>query len=805
MSTTLKLLLRQFASPLVLILVFGAVVSAVLGNWLDAAIILAIVLGSALLGFTQEYRANAAVEALKKRLALTAQVERDGRVQTVPATEVVRGDVVRLAAGNLVPADGTLLEAKDFMLVEAALTGESFPVEKTTGQEVYLGTSVRSGTARARIIATGRDTKYGAVAARLEAAAPEPEFARGVRSFGYLLMRVMIVVVIFVITVNQFLGRPVIDSLLFAVALAVGLTPELLPAIVTVTLARGAKEMAGRGVIVRRLEAIEDLGGMDVLCTDKTGTLTEGKVILARAVDTEGKDSEHVLRIAYWNAAFETGMDNPLDAALSAAGEKGGCTTTGVTKVDEIPYDFARKRLTIVVDDRDPNGHLLVTKGAFDQVLALCGVGTRDRANSLYQSWGAEGFRVLAVASKRTPPRQSYSRDDECDMTLEGFLLFFDPPKSDAKDTLAALAGLGIHTKIITGDNRYVAAHLAQLIGLDPSAMLAGEDLAKTSDEALRQLAPRTDLFVEIDPQQKERIVAALQHAGHDVGFLGDGINDAPALHAADVGISVNSAVDVARESADVVLLAADLGVLRAGVEEGRRSFANTIKYINITTSANFGNMISMAIVTPLLPFLPLAAKQILLNNFATDLPSVTISTDRVDEDRVLASQRWDLAEVRRFMIVFGLVSSVFDMITFALLFKVFHAGEALFQTMWFLVSALTEIAVVFSLRTSGPAWRSKPSPQLVWSSVVVAVALLAMPYTGWLANAFGFVPLPANLLGASLLIVAAYVGANEATKLVFYRRPRQVPPPEGAQRELPTAAPAGIDSEAIVASKTTG
>jgi Mg2+-importing ATPase len=771
MVQAMKLLLRQFASPLVLVLVFGAAVSAALGNWLDAGIILAIVLGSALLGFAQEYRANAAVAALKKRLALTAQVERNGEVRTVPATEVVPGDVVRLAAGNLVPADGTVLEAKDFMLVEAALTGESFPVEKGSGEQVYLGTSVRSGTARVRITAIGRDTRYGAVAARLEMQAPEPEFARGVRQFGYLLMRVMLLMVIFVITVNQFLGRPVVESLLFAVALAVGLTPELLPAIVTVTLARGAREMARRGAIVRRLEAIEDLGGMDVLCTDKTGTLTEGKVSLARAVDSEGQDSERVLRVAYWNAEFETGIENPLDAALVAAGEKRGYATAGLTKVDEIPYDFVRKRLTIVLDDGDPEGHLAITKGAFDHVLALCAIHARDRLDTLYRRWGEEGLRVLAVASKRVPRKGRYSREDERDMTLEGLLLFFDPPKPDAKETLATLAGLGIRTKIITGDNRYVAAHVGQLVGLDPQAMLTGEQLAGTKDEALWQLAPRTDLFVEIDPQQKERIVRALQHAGHDVGYLGDGINDAPALHAADVGISVDSAVDVARESADVVLLASDLGVLRAGVEEGRRSFANTIKYINITTSANFGNMISMALVTPLLPFLPLAAKQILLNNFVTDLPSVAISTDRVDEERVVASQRWNVAEVRHFMIVFGLVSSVFDILTFALLFKIFHAGEALFQTAWFVVSVLTELAVVFVLRTSRPAWTSAASPLLTWSSIAVGAAVLALPYAGWLADALGFVPLPATLLGAALVIVAAYVGATEATKLAFYRR----------------------------------
>ena len=780
MPQAIKLLLRQFKSPLVIILVFAAIVSGALGNWFDAGIIFAIVVGSALLGFVQEYRADASVAALKKRIALTTEVEREGQVRTVLASEVVTGDVVRLAAGNMVPADGTVLEAKDFMLVESALTGESLPVEKSSGDEVYFGTSVRSGTARVRITAVGRDTRYGKVTASLEIQAPETEFAHGVRQFGYLLMRVMLLVVIFVVTANWLLKRPVIESLLFAVALAVGLTPELLPAIVTVTLARGASEMAKRGAIVRRLEAIEDLGGMDVLCTDKTGTLTEGKVALARAVDVEGQDAERVLRLAYWNAKFETGIENPLDAALIVAGEKSGCTTAGLGKVDEIPYDFSRKCLTIVVDDGDRKGPLLMTKGAFDNVLALCRVKERDRLHGLYQRWGEEGFRVLALASKRVPRKERYSREDEHDMLLEGFLLFLDPPKADAKSTLAALAMLGIRTKIVTGDNRYVAAHVAQLVGLDSRTMLTGEDLTRMGDEALGQVVSRTDLFVEIDPQQKERIVRALRHAGHDVGFLGDGINDAPALHSADVGISVESAVDVARESADVVLVSPDLGVLRGGVEEGRRSFANTIKYINITTSANLGNMISMAIATPLLPFLPLAAKQILLNNLLTDLPSMAISTDSVDSERIRTSQRWDMAGVRRFMIVFGLESSAFDVLTFAVLLWVFHAGEATFQTAWFVVSALTEIAVVFVLRTSRPSWTSTASPLLIWSSVGVGAVVLALPYMGKVARAFGFVPLPAKLLASMLLIVAVYVAATEATKHVFYRAPA-TPPSESS------------------------
>jgi Mg2+-importing ATPase len=768
----LALAARQFASPLVLVLVFGAAVSAFLRNWFEALIILAIVAGSAALGFAQEYRAGAAVSALRRRLQLTAEVVRDGTARRIAVAEIVPGDVVLLAAGNLVPADAVVLEAKDFLLSEAALTGESFPAEKRPGEPVFLGTSVRSGTARVEVTRTGRASAYGAVAARLSTRAPESEFARGVRDFGYLLVRVMLLVVVFVLGVNQLLGRPAVESLLFAVALAVGITPELLPAIVSVTLSRGARDMARRGVVVRRLDAIEDLGSIDVLCTDKTGTLTEGAVTLECALDLRGERSAEVERLAFLNAALETGIENPLDAALVAAGGKRGLDTARCRKVDEIPYDFIRKRLTIVVDDGDPGCDLLITKGAFDNVLAACEIEAtaRARLDACYRDKGAEGFRVLALAVKRVPRKERYGREDECGMTPAGLLVFTDPPKAGVERTIGELAALGIRIKVITGDNRHVAAHLARSIGLDPRAMLTGAEISRLKDEALWHLAPRTELFVEVDPQQKERIVRALQRAGHAVGYLGDGINDAPALHAADAGISAEGAVDVARESADIVLLSRDLAVLRRGVEDGRRTFANTLKYISITTSANFGNMVSMALATPLIPFLPLAAKQILLNNFLSDLPSVALSTDAVDPQHTVAAQRWNVAEVRRFMLVFGLVSTAFDLLTFALLLAVFQAGEELFQTTWFVLSVLTELAVVLVLRTRLPAWRSRPSALLLWTTLAVAAAVLALPYAGPLAVAFGFVAVPAGLLAAALAIVAAYVATTEATKRWFYR-----------------------------------
>ena len=505
MLVNMKLLARQFSSPLVLILMLGALFSLITRQWLDASIILAIVLGSAALGFWQEYRASAAVARLRARLALTAQVVREGVRRTLPVSEIVPGDAVLLSAGNLIPADGRLLEARDFLVSEAVLTGESFPVEKTPGEPVLTGTSVRSGTATMRVEKTGRATQFGAIAARLEAAAPESDFARGVRQFGYLLMRVMLIVVLAVLVANQLLARPVLESLLFAVALAVGLTPELLPAIVSVTLARGAHAMAQSGVIVRRLQAIEDLGSMAVLCTDKTGTLTEGRVELAGAVDLEGRESPEVLGLAYLNAVFETGIENPLDAAIVAAGERRALGTAGATKVDEIPYDFLRKRLTVVVAPAGVQGeHLVISKGAVANMLEVCEVApaTRERVEAWVRSEGEQGFRVLALATRRLPGKARYTREDEAQMTLAGFLRFFDPPKADAPAVIASLASLGVKVKIVTGDNRHVAGHVARAIGLDPQALLAGPEIAEMKDEALWHHAERTDVFAEIVPQQ---------------------------------------------------------------------------------------------------------------------------------------------------------------------------------------------------------------------------------------------------------------------------------------------------------------
>ncbi len=791
-DTALRSFIAQFASPLVLILVFAAIVSIIAGEWTDAVIVIVIVIASAVLSFAQEYNASQAVEKLRAQVTMKAKVMRDGTQQFIPAEEIVPGDIVLLSAGSLIAADGIVLEARDFFVDQAVLTGETFPVEKKPdpvqakavlqdrANTVFMGTSTRSGTARVLIVKTGVDTAFGQIAERLTLRPPETEFERGIRRFGYLLTQIMTALVLVVFAINVISAKPAIDSLLFAIALAVGIAPELLPAIISINLARGAQNMAKRGVIVRRLNAIENLGSMDMLCTDKTGTLTEGVVRLNGAFDLYGKPSDDVLRWAYLNAAFQTGLANPLDEAILAQPHP---DTTGMDKLEEIPYDFIRKRLSVVVDS-DPGTQikpLLITKGALDNVLAICAhirdgdvvvpLEQEHRAAiaTRYAEWSTQGYRVLGIAVRDVPRQDSYGVDiDERNMTFAGFLLFFDPPKSDARETLSALAQLGVQVKIITGDNRLVARHVAETLGLTSGSILPASDMEKMHDEALWHAAERTTIFAEVDPNQKERIIQALRKMGHVVGYMGDGINDAPALHAADIGISVEQAVDVAKEAADFVLLKPDLAVLRAGVEEGRNTFANTMKYIFTTTSANFGNMFSMAGASIFLPFLPLLAKQVLLNNFMSDIPAIGIASDNVDDDMVAQPHRWNIRFIRDFMIIFGLVSSVFDYSTFALLLLVLHSTESQFQTGWFIESLLTELVIALVVRTRRPFFRSRPGMLLWTSTLAISLLTLALPYLPF-ANFLGFTPLPAWMMLALITLTGLYVVAAEIAKKYFY------------------------------------
>ncbi|PUE11882.1 magnesium-translocating P-type ATPase [Limnohabitans sp. T6-5] len=788
-SSTWGLLLSQFKSPLVLILIVASVISMFAAEWIDAGVVLTIVLGSTLLGFGQEFIAGNAIEKLRIQVKIHSQVLRDGRAQNQASDAVVPGDVVLLSAGSLIPADGVVLEAKDFFINQAVLTGETFPVEKRPGvvhaqaslsersNGVFMGTSVSSGTARMLVVQTGPSTVFGQIAGKLALRPALTEFERGIHRFGYLLTRIMLVMVVIVLAINIFMAKPPIDSLLFALALAVGLTPELLPAIVSITLSHGAKRMAKLGVIVRRLNSIENLGAMDVLCTDKTGTLTAGVVALDGAFDAQGQASARVLELAGINAQFQSGLANPLDEAVTSALQKAQVDVRLVHKRDEIPYDFVRKCLSVVVDD--PKGCTLITKGALDKVLARCvSVGDgqpldaawAQRIDAQFDAWSEQGYRVLGVASRAIDPRSvPYTRDDESALNFEGFLLFMDPPKPDVQKTLLDLAQRGVKLKIITGDNHKVARHVAAAVGLPVNRVVTGRDLLDLGDEALMHIVKEVTVFAEVDPNQKERIILALQKTGHVVGYMGDGINDALALHSADVGISVDTAVDVAKDAADFVLLRKDLDILCEGIDEGRMTFANTLKYILTTISANFGNMVSMAVASVFLPFLPLLASQILLNSFLADIPATTIAGDRVDPESVAQPRHWDTVFIRNYMVVFGLLSSAFDFMAFGVLLWIFQAVPDEFRTGWFIVSLLTQLVIAMVVRTRRPFYRSRPGTGLWVSSAVVLCVALTLPYWPF-SPLFGFVPLPASLMLGLVGLTLAYVLAVEVTKKRFYR-----------------------------------
>jgi Mg2+-importing ATPase len=784
--TRLRVLARQLQSPLLLLLVFAAAASALTAEWIDAAIVLAVVVAAAGIGYAREYSAQSAAVALRARVRSRARVTRDGRDVTVPFEEIVPGDLVLLSAGSLVPADAVLLDATDFFVSEAVLTGESFPVEKKAGPVarsatlrervncVFMGTNVRSGTARCIVVETGASTQFGAIAERLILRPPETEFDRGIRRFGYLLTTAMFLMVLLVFVAHMFRERPPIETLLFSIALAVGLSPELLPAILSVNLARGARMMARRGVLVRRLNAIENLGSMDVLCTDKTGTLTEGVVRVEGAYDSSGAPSDEVLELAARNATLQAGPSNPLDDAILQARS---VNKTELQKVGEIPFDFVRKRISVIARVRGETH--IVAKGAFHPVLGAC---TRladgaplddasiDRLERRFAEWSGRGIRVLAVATRKVEDKVRYSREDECDLVFRGFVTFVDRPKEGTAQAVADLAGLGVSIKLITGDNGLVAQHIAGLVGLRAERVLTGEQLDELHDEALWQAAEHTDLFVQVDPNQKERVILSLKKMGHVVGFLGDGVNDAPAMHAADTSLSVEQAVDVAREAADFVLLERDLDVIRRGIEEGRRTFANTLKYVLTTTSANLGNMVSMAAASLFLPFLPLTAGQILLNNFLSDVPAVGLANDSVDRELVDRPRRWDIRFIGRFMIEFGVLSSVFDFLTFWVLLAVFSVTPTLFRTAWFIESLLTELAIALVVRTRRPFLSSRPGTLFLILTVgmlALTVAIPFMPYSGLL----GFEPLPPILLATLGAIAALYVAAAELTKRWFYRR----------------------------------
>jgi Mg2+-importing ATPase len=792
--SALAQLAHLFANPLVIILLVASVISASLGQRADASIIVAIVAMSVSINFWQSYQSQRAADRLRASVTPTATVLRDGRWQEIPVRTVVPGDVFRLSAGDLVPADGRLIESRDLAVQQSMLTGESLPADKhasaagdhadQTGPDaphlVFLGTSVVSGTATAAAVATGRRTLFGDIAVRLRMQAPETEFEHGLRRFSLLILRTTVVLVLFIVLVGVALKHDPFESLLFAVALGVGLTPEFLPMIASITLTRGALRMAREQVIVKHLPAIQNFGSIDVFCSDKTGTLTTGVMQLDRAVDPTGVESPRPLMLAFINSQFETGIRSPLDAAIL---QQPGVDVAGYRKVDEIPFDFDRRRLSVVVEAPQPHeARLLITKGAPEGVLALTtafetsgavkplDTAMRQTCADVQQRLSADGMRVLAVAYRWVESRAAYSREDEIDLVLAGFVSFADPILPGVADVLAQLKEDGVTVKILTGDNNLVASHVCRCIGLDAEKIVTGEELAHLDDAALGHVAEQTAVFTRMSPAQKNRIILALKRRGHVVGFMGDGINDAPSLHAADVGISVVTAADVARDAASIILGKPSLDVLHRGILEGRRASGNMMKYLLMGTSSNFGNMFSMAVASVFLPFLPMLPTQILLNNFLYDLAQITIPTDHVDRSYISRPQRWDLGLIRDFMLFVGPVSSIFDFLTFYVLLRVLHATETLFHTGWFVESLATQTLVLFVIRTMGNPFGSRPSAALTLTTVTVVVIGLALPATP-LGPLLGFTVPPRSYFTFLVVATVTYLALVEVVKRRVVRR----------------------------------
>jgi Mg2+-importing ATPase len=790
--------LAHFRNPLVLVLLAASGISALTGDVTGALIIGLIVVMSVTLDFVQAYRAGQAAERLALKVAVTATVLRDGQADELPVMQLVPGDVVLLSAGNLVPADAHLLEANDFFVNQAQLTGEPYPVEKRAlpsdearsaaapadwvleaVDTVFMGSSVVSGSARVLIGRTGSSTALGQIAVSLADQAPPTAFEIGTRRFGMLIMRLTVLLVLFTLLVNVALHRSLLESFLFAVALAVGLTPELLPMVVSVTLTRGALRMATLKVIVKRPSAIQDMGAMDVLCTDKTGTLTEARIRLERHVDAGGQDNPQVLALAYLNSYFESGLKSPLDDAILAHEE---IDVSGWTKIDEVPFDFERRRVSVLL--QRAGARRLVVKGAPEDVLRLCthyqdpAGGTvaldgavHQRIEALFDSLGEEGFRVLGIAWRDVPIDHPHAViSDESELVFAGFAAFLDPPKASAGEALKAMAASGVAVKIVTGDNERVTRHVCTQLGVAIEGVLTGSEVAAMNDDALRARVEGVNLFCRVNPAQKNRIILALKARGHVVGYLGDGINDAPSLHTADVGISVEGAVDVAKQAAAMILLERDLMVLHKGILEGRRTFGNVMKYIMMATSSNFGNMFSMAAATLFLPFLPMLPLQILLNNLMYDVSEITLPLDNVDAEDLASPKRWDMTFIRNFMLTIGPISSLFDFLTFYLLISLFNAHESLFRTGWFVESIATQVLVIFVIRTRRNPLRSHPNRWLVLTSLGVVLTAMLLPFTP-LAPYLGFTPLPRSFFGLLTVLLISYLVMVEGGKQWFYKR----------------------------------
>lgn len=782
------LFFTQFKSPLTLLLVAAVILSAFLGEKSDVYIILFILLSTGIMSFLQERHAGLAVEKLRSVIRSKVKVQRNNVTVNVFSEEIVPGDILSFSAGDIIPADCLLLEENDFHVNEATLTGETYPAEKEVGviaaesamskrtNVLFEGTSIVSGKGKAVAVFTGKDTVFGTISASLSKPPEETAFEKGIRKFGYLLMQITIVLAVIILAVNIYFGRPLIDSLLFGLALAVGMAPELLPAIMTVAMSAGSKRMAKQKVIVKKLSSIQNLGEINLFCSDKTGTLTEGILKISGITGIDGNENAAAKELAFLNAFFETGFSNPMDDALKTMED---VTADGYKKTGEIPYDFIRKRLSIAVEKDGENK--LISKGAINNIVAICdhvllADGTvapievsKKAIDDLYLQYSSKGFRTIGVCYKICSEKIKLTRDDETQMIFAGFVLLFDPMKEGVIDVIKELNKNGVQLKIITGDNKLVAAYVAEKIGLHKIITISGGEIAKMSSEALVHQVQKANVFAEIEPQQKENIIKALRKAGNTVAYMGDGINDVAAINAADVGISTNNAVDVAKEAADVVLLEKDLAVLNAGILEGRRTFLNTLKYIYTNTSATFGNMFSMAGASLILPFLPMLPQQILMTNFLTDFPYMAVAADNVDEDELKVPQKWNLKQLKNFMIVFGLHSSVFDYVTFYVLYKFFKTAEV-FHTGWFIESICTELLILFVVRTHKSLLKSMPGKLLIALSALGLVITIFLPFSPF-ATQLGFVIPPFQLLGIITGILILYVITADIIKVIFFKK----------------------------------
>jgi Mg2+-importing ATPase len=779
------LFLGQFKSPLMLLLIGAVILSAFLGDTSDVFIILFIVLSTGMLSFFQERTASRFVEKLQSMIALKSKVIREGQEQEIVSSEIVPGDILVLKAGDMLPADCLIVESNELNSNEASLTGESYPMLKIAGilQEntvltkrtncLWEGTNIVSGTAKALVINTGKNTIFGNIA-KSATTTVETTFEKGIKDFGFFLMKITLILCLFILVVNLLNHKSVIESALFALALAVGMAPELLPAITTIAMSAGAKRMLAKKVIVKKLASIQNLGEINLLCTDKTGTITEGSIKVAGTVDGLGIENEFVKELGFWNAFFETGYANPIDDALKQL--KLG-TKIQTTKLGEIPYDFIRKRISIAINaDTDK---LLITKGAYAQIISICSSirmsnGTIESIESYkadlehkFEQFGIDGLRAIGVCYKNIKT-DSVSKEDETEMIFAGFILLEDPIKTGIAETIAELQKLQVQLKIISGDNKNVARSIALKIGIKNPVVMTGQELFSVSPEALKHLVRKTHIFAEVEPQQKEHIIQALRKT-YAVAYMGDGINDVSAISAADVGISVENAVDVAREAADFVLIEKDVMVLIDGIKEGRKTFANTLKYIFINTGSTFGNMFSVAIASLILPFLPMLPKQILLTNFITDFPYLTIASDNVDPEQLNKPGKWNLKFIRNYMVIFGLHSSIFDVITFLTLFYVLKVKETAFQTAWFVESILTELFILFIIRTHKNFFKSKPGKYLFVLSIFGLILTISLPYMPF-SSQVGLSPLPMLTLGIMLAIVTAYIITADILKVWFFK-----------------------------------